>query len=192
MLRYFGPSIAAVVLMLNASPVHAEDGPPQFESADPSPNQRAHRPPQEVSVTFNELLDPSSSAMSVFACGVRVDDDTSDVDGDTVSVSLARAPAGRYVVRYTVTGADDTPAERSDPTRGSHSFSLHTSRCHASDERHHPDGKRHGDVAHPLGDDHRGDADAADLAIVLGLPALIGVAGGTLLRSRSRRRRVAS
>ena len=112
----------------------AQPGTPSYESSDPAKGEMAHQRVEEVSVTFNELLDPSSAELTVSACGQGVDDGAVSVTGFTVEVGVEDHPVGSYTVAYKVSGADDTPAERESPTEGSFAFSYHSTRCGGEEE----------------------------------------------------------
>jgi CopC domain len=147
-----GAALALIAGMLGA-PALAE-APPQFEDSDPENGQMVHSI-SEASATFNELLDPTASTLSVSACGQKVDDGNVEVSGMTVSVGIAKKPVGTYVASYSVTGIDDTPGERADPTEGTFSFSYHEAECEGDDhDGGHGDGDGDGDGDHS---DHDGD-----------------------------------
>ena len=172
-------AVMTLVTLSWAAAALADEGRPEFVTGDPAPGTTAHDPPERVSVTFDETLDPLASTLSVFACDERVDDGEVIVADDTMSVGLEETPPGRYRVEYTATGADDTPEERQEPTTGSYTFSLHTRRCNTGgdDPRDRPDdpgpGHHHDDEhggkgrdRHPRdrhgsggGRDHRSHAD---------------------------------
>ena len=121
---------ALLFVLLPAGEAFAEPGPPEREESDPEPGEVVHHV-HEVSVTFNEALDPTSSRLRVHACGKRVDSGVMQFSptGETISVEVEESPPGRYEATYRVRGLDDTPEERMTPSEGSFSFALHYSRC---------------------------------------------------------------
>lgn len=147
----------------------AQPGTPTYESSDPAPGEMAHQRVEEVSVTFNELLDPSAAELTVSACGRVVDDGAVSVTGFTVEVGVEDNPVGTYTVAYKVSGADDTPAERESPTEGSFAFSYHSTRCGSeegtengehdghNDHQKEDEGSRH--EGHGTGSRHEDDHD---------------------------------
>ena len=156
----------------------AQPGTPSYESSDPAKGEMVHQRVEEVSVTFNELLDPSSAELTVSACGRVVDDGAVSVTGFTVEVGVHDNPVGTYTVFYRVSGADDTPAEKESPTEGTFAFSYHSARCGGEEESgngehdghngHNKEDKgsrheRHGTGGHKDGHDG-GSGDAAHAA----------------------------
>ena len=145
--------IGAAALMLItalALPAAAEPGTPKKVSSDPQPRATVHHV-HEVSVTFNEPLDPTVSNLRVFACDERVDSGEPRFSEtyETISVDLDESPPGKYSVVYHATGVDDTPEERANPTEGSFGFALHYARCEDDDKKHDHDKKNDkGDHGH--------------------------------------------
>lgn len=151
--------IAALLFGAFAPSAGAAPGSPSYESSDPARGERVHKV-EEVSITFNEILDPNSSDMNVTACGDDVTRGDSEVVGDTISVEVGASPPGTYVVTYSVSGLDDRP-EGADPSRGSYRFSLHLDKCE-NDGGHHndkPNKGRGGHDGHGKGDREPGGRD---------------------------------
>ena len=102
-----------------------------------------HQSFDSVSVTFNELIDPATAELNVSACGENVDDENVTVTGFTVEVGIVDNPVGTYTLSYSVSGADDTPGERENPSKDSFPFTYHSKDCGDDDENGGHDG--HGD-----------------------------------------------
>lgn len=149
-------AVATLFLGVLAPSAGADHGPPHFVGSDPARGEKVHKV-EEVSVTFDEALDFSSSELGVSACGQDVTAGEPEVVGDTISVEIGDEPPGTYVVTYSVSGLDDTPEERMEPTQGSYEFSLHYPECEDDgDGDNHHDGpdKPRGDGHHGGGGDH--------------------------------------
>lgn len=141
----------------------ADPGSPQREGSDPEPGEIVHHV-DEVSVTFNETLDPTSSRLRVHACGKRVDSGEMQFSptGETISVSLDESPPGSYEATYRVRGLDDTPEERADPSEGSFSFALHYKRCEKDNGTGHGHGNGGNNKDHNKGGHDRGGHSGGD------------------------------
>lgn len=144
---------------------------PTYQSSDPDDGAMLDHPPSEVTVTFSEPLD-SSSTMSVFdECGKEIDSGPATTSLTEMKVGIAeKTPAGTWKVVYTAVGL----AGATGKTNGSFEFMVHHGTpCKKGGSGHppgghHPPGKgkgngnnNHGN--HPNGngggDDDHGDHD---------------------------------
>ena len=150
--------VPALVVGFLSVPAAATPGPPEYESSDPPPGKKTHTKTTEVSVTFNEILDPSTAELSVSACGETVDDGRPPtVTMETISIGIGENPVGTYTVVYKVSGADDTPQEKAAPTEGSYAFSYHSTQCGGSEPGDGPDGEHgHHEGGHDNGSGDHG------------------------------------
>lgn len=147
-------AVPALVAGILSVPAAAGPGPPTYESSDPAGGEKMHVKATEVSVTFNETLDPSTAELSVAACGEIVDDGSPPTaTAETVSIGIAENPVGTYTVSYKVSGADDTPEEKATPTEGSYTFSYHSRQCGGTED---PGGNGDGHGHHDGGHDNGG------------------------------------
>ncbi len=81
---------ATLGVLFLAAPASAA---PTYESSEPAAGSTAHKPPERVSVTFSEPLDPSSELTVTDDCGRRIDDGEVEVLGMEMSVGSAiRSP----------------------------------------------------------------------------------------------------
>jgi methionine-rich copper-binding protein CopC len=94
--------LAVLVVVLGPRAVGAQDGP---RPTDTSPEQGGvvTRAPDEVSMTFDEPLDPSSRLEVHDECGRLVSGDT-EITVDEMSTPLTLKPKGHYVVSWSATG----------------------------------------------------------------------------------------
>ncbi|HYN36818.1 MAG TPA: copper resistance protein CopC [Actinomycetota bacterium] len=138
-------AVPALVAGILSVPAAADPGPPAYESSDPARGEKMHTKATEVSVTFNEILEPSAAELSVSACGETVDDGRPPtVTMETISIGIGENPVGTYTVAYKVSGADDTPQEKATPAEGSYTFSYHSKQCGGSGEPGDGNGEGHG------------------------------------------------
>ena len=108
--------IAVTALSLMATPVLAHAF---LNHADPGAGASLTEAPKEISLSFTEKLDPSSSGVSVSdATGHDVEAAAPTVSGDTVAVALKPLPPGTYRVSWHAMSLD------SHGTEGSYSFSI--------------------------------------------------------------------
>lgn len=99
--------------------------PPEYESSEPADGERLHRPPSEVTITFSEPIDPSSTMKVLDECGRVVDDRRPTVTLNEISVKLAWTPSGDYRVEYE---AKSVPSGLAGTAEGSFRFSVHAGR----------------------------------------------------------------
>lgn len=166
-------SYAAVLLLAAAAPaVASQAAPPQYESSEPSDGATVHQPPERVEATFDQPLDDSSSLVVTDACDRTVDDGRTEVDGNTMSVALEKAPSGEYHVEWTAVGLGGVTGT----SKGHFTFTAHGGKaCDGEKTDHHPDHPDDpDDPDHPdhpddgkgnhddHGDDHGGSSDHDD------------------------------
>ncbi len=133
--------VAAAATTLPAAAAAAGERAPQYVSSEPSPGEKVHEAPREVSVTFSEPLDRTSSLAVVDECGRRIDIRDTDVRANKMSVELARFPSGKYVVAYKATGLAGVTGTNS----GSFAFRVHAGRsCDGNGMGHGEHGNGHG------------------------------------------------
>ncbi|MDQ4144955.1 MAG: copper resistance protein CopC [Actinomycetota bacterium] len=160
-------SLAAVALMcLLWAPAWADHGGPHMVSSDPEEGAKAHSV-DEVSVTFDELLDPDPESydLDVEVCGENATEGSPQLqeDGRTISVAVSGDDPGTYVVEYRVSGLDETTEEETEPTEGSYRFSLHYTGCdrdkgNDNNHKNHNNGGKDKN-GHGKHSDHRGSND---------------------------------
>ncbi len=170
--------IAFVVVLLGAlgGPARAES--PTFMGSDPERRETVHSV-EEVSVTFDEPVDPESSELQVSACDKDVTEGEPFVtpeDPNTITVEVDGENPGTYLVEYSVEGVIDEPDE--PPAQGSFEFYLHYARCkedrngHNGHNGHNKGGNKKGGKGHHHGkrkrdhgsghEGHAGSDDGAD------------------------------
>jgi len=158
----------ATVLVLSAAlpAVASQSAPPRYVSSEPSDGATVHQPPERVEVTFDQPLDESSRLVVRDQCDRRVDDETTNVEGNTMSTRLTAESSGDYHVEYSAVGLGGVTGTNS----GHFTFTAHAgdacdgkSRRHDQHGRHGRDGdgngghkKDHGDTGHENRDDHSG------------------------------------
>jgi methionine-rich copper-binding protein CopC len=106
--------VSAAALVLGTAPAWAHS---RLESSDPASGSSIASGPRQVSLTFNEPLQPGFTVITVI--GPDGNDyhsgDPAEVD-DTVSVSvLPLGPAGTYKIGYRVVSADGHPVSGNIP-----------------------------------------------------------------------------
>lgn len=102
-------TVAALAAGAGTASAHA-----QIEGSDPAPGSVLSSPPDRVTLTFGEAVEPTPGAVQVFDDHlVRVDQDDSgaaDPDGYQLGVSLRPGlPAGTYTVSWRVSATDTHP-----------------------------------------------------------------------------------
>jgi methionine-rich copper-binding protein CopC len=100
--------LCALALLLGAAPAAAHA---QLVGSDPEDGAGLTTPPEEVSLTFNETVQPEFAALTVVGPD-GAEWQTGDVtaDGPTVTVAVRPlGPAGRYEIGYRVISADGHP-----------------------------------------------------------------------------------
>lgn len=143
-------TIGAVVALtaLWAGPASAA---PTYVSSEPADGERVHKAPEEVSVTFSEPLDPSSTLEVRDDCGRRADDEDVRVENNTMTVGMAVAYSGTYTVLYEAVGL----AGLTGTTEDDFNFTVHMGPgCDGSAGGHGGHGDEGGGTEH--GDGHQG------------------------------------
>lgn len=90
-------------------------------SSSPQDGAEVHRAPSEVSFSFSEPLDPSSSIQVKDACGRPASSGTTNVELNEMSTSLVMKPSGRYVATYKAVGLGGVTGTE----EGSITFTVH-------------------------------------------------------------------
>jgi methionine-rich copper-binding protein CopC len=130
--------VAGVWLAVPTSAQEAGEQAPARTDSEPPDGAFLHEPPDDVTVTFSEPLDPSSSLAVFDECGRQIDAGDSTATGTDLHVSIAEQPAGVYVARYTATGIGGITGT----TEGEISFEVHFGPACDGDEQE--DGGGHG------------------------------------------------
>jgi methionine-rich copper-binding protein CopC len=109
--------ICGFALLLGSAPAFAHT---RLQSSDPSDGASLATPPERVSLTFNEAVQPGFSTLTVIGAeGTEYQTGEVSADGDTVSIAvLPLGPAGRYEIGYRVMSEDG------HPVTGSVAFTL--------------------------------------------------------------------
>lgn len=94
---------------------------PTYVASEPEEGEQVHKAPDEVTVTFSEPLDASSTMEVRNECGKRVDDGEITVELNQMSIGIAKKPVGEYQVDYVAVG----PAGVTGSTEGSFTFTVH-------------------------------------------------------------------
>lgn len=134
-----------VALLAAAPAALAERGPasPTLQSSEPGDGEKLHEPPSEVSLTFSEPLDASSTIIVTDECDRRVDSGEVTVQLTEMSVPLEKTPLGHYEVVYEAKGIGGVTGT----TNGSIHFELvHGGKScdgSSSDHDHHDKKKDH-------------------------------------------------
>lgn len=113
--------IVALLAWGSGAAAHPGAG-PRYVTSDPEPGEQRKNPPGEVTITFSEPLDDSSKALILDACDRRIDDRTSEVFANELSIGIATTPAGEYRVFYEATGLGGATGT----TRGAFGFEVTT------------------------------------------------------------------
>ena len=165
-----------LVLMAALPAVASQPAPPRYQSSEPSDGATVHQPPDRIEATFDQPLDDSSLLAVQDECGRRVDDGSTTVDGNSMTVGLSKKPSGEYHVAYKAVGLGGITGESTghftftahggDPCNGGPGKHDHDD----DDEKDHDDHKDdnsdrhkngHGDDDHSTNPDHdRHDSDA--------------------------------
>ncbi|MGH2736494.1 MAG: copper resistance CopC family protein, partial [Actinomycetota bacterium] len=160
--------VAVAWLALPAAAQEAEEA-PEMTGSEPQDGAFLHEPPEDVTITFSEPLDPSSTLAVFDECGRQVDAGDTTVTLNELHVSIALKPSGVYVARYTAVGV----GEVTGTTEGQISFEVHFGPdCDGEDDEdkgggghHHGDGKGDGKGGGNNHEDHQGgSADAHEQA----------------------------
>ena len=151
---------ALVALFLAAAPAAAQAAPPQYQSSNPDRGATVHQPPDRVEVTFDQPLDETSTLVVTDECDRRVDNESTEVDGNSMSIGIVEKPAGEYHVEYSARGL----AGITGTGTGHFTFTVHAGKgCKGGDHNHHGNGnngKKNHENGHGGngGDDHGDDA----------------------------------
>jgi methionine-rich copper-binding protein CopC len=112
----------AALLVLVAAPAAASQvAPPQYESSEPAEGATVHKAPDRIEVTFDQPLDDTSSLSVTDGCDRDVDDEATEISGDTMSVGLELKPSGNYHVEYVARGLAGVTGEN----EGHFTFTAH-------------------------------------------------------------------
>lgn len=106
--RGFVGAAALALVVVWAAPALAA---PQRLSAEPEPGAELHEPPAEVRLTFSEPLDESSEIRVFDECKRRLDDGSTVVELNEMSVDLKLGPTGVYRVVYLAAGLSGSTQE---------------------------------------------------------------------------------
>ncbi len=111
--------VAALALLLGAAPAFAHT---RLQSSDPADGSSTAGGPQQVSLTFNEPMQPGFATVTVIGPdGQPYQSGEVTADGGTVRIAVSPlGPAGRYEIGYRVISEDG------HPVAGSVGFTLTT------------------------------------------------------------------
>ena len=145
----------ALCAVLTGSTVALAAAPPTRVSSEPEPGEELHEAPEQVSITFDQPLDPASFIAVENHCGNRVDDRDTEVTGNTMEVALTGRHSGTYHVSYFAKGLAGVTGQHTQ----SYTFEVHGGpSCGPGDDHQHDDDDDH-DGKH---DDHDGKHDDDD------------------------------
>ena len=165
-----------LVVAVAVPAVASQPAPPRYQSSEPSDGATVHQPPDRVEVTFDQPLDDSSSLGIKDECGRTVDDGSTEVDGNSMSIGVAEKPSGDYHVEYTAVGLGGLTGR----SEGHFTFTAHGGKpCDGGkndhddhdddDENDHDDhgdkdhdSDRHDDDDHSTTTDHGSDHSSSD------------------------------
>ena len=153
--------LVLVGVLLSWAAIAAARPGPQYQDSEPDKGEAVHEAPDEVRISFNSPLDPSSSMTVTDECQRRVSGNTTAAGLD-MSAPITRDPSGLYTVSYTAKGLGGTGT-----TNGSFVFEVHTGpSCDGTDSGHHhhgggTDGSTHHDHS-GSGDHHHGGPHHSD------------------------------
>ena len=128
---------------------------PTYQSSEPEDGAHLDEPPSEVTATFSEPLDPSSSMIVHDACGNEIHSGPAEVQLNEMTVGIGKTPSGTYHVVYKAIGVAGGAA--TGTSTGQFDFRVHEGApCAGGKEHDHhdPDKKDH--------DDHRSKHDDHD------------------------------
>jgi copper resistance protein C len=107
---------------------------PTYLSSEPADGAKLHKPPKEVSITFSEPLDASSTMTVRDHCGRTLDNGKVQVQLNEMRVGIAITPSGHYMVTYTAVGL----AGLTGSTKDNFSFQVHAGEsCDGADHGNH-------------------------------------------------------
>ena len=161
MKRLVTSGAAALLLVLIAAPAAAQVA-PQYVSSTPEDGETVHQAPARVEVEFDQPLDDSSSLAVTDECDRQLDDGSTEVDGNTMSIEIVETPAGDYHVEYIARGVEGVTGEN----EGHFTFTVHAGEsCDGKKHGHHGNGgkKNDGHGGHEReGGKHSGKHDDMD------------------------------
>jgi methionine-rich copper-binding protein CopC len=114
-----GPAGASVIAIQAQDAAAAA---PDYLSSEPENGAMLEEAPSEVSVTFDEPIDPDSSLSVSDECGRKLDDGNVQVNPNSMSVGIALKPSGTYTVTYFVKGLGGVTGQQT----GTFSFMVHS------------------------------------------------------------------
>lgn len=142
---------AMVAMVFAAAPAalaRAQEMAPTVRSADPPPGSQMHKAPAEVTLTFSEPLDPSSTMSVRDSCKQQIDNGAVVINLTEMRVGIQDTPSGVYKVAFTAVGVGGVTGETSD----SYTFTVHGGKPCGSM----PPGHDHGGGPPDEGHDHGG------------------------------------
>jgi methionine-rich copper-binding protein CopC len=150
-----GPAAASAV----AGQARDAAAAPDYLSSEPENGAMLDEAPEQVSVTFDEPIDPDSSLSISDECGRKIDDGNVQVDPNSMTVGISLTPSGTYTATYFVKGLGGVTGQQT----GTFSFMVHSGESCDGGDGHggHGNGgggKGHGNGGHGggKGDGHRG------------------------------------
>src|SRR6201992_2187577 len=110
--------IGIVALLLVASP-HGASAHAALDHAEPKAGNKLAIPPQEVTLSFTEKLEPAFSTITVTnAAGAHIETGKAQVEGSRMSIPVRSGGSGTYHVDWRVLSVD------SHRTKGSYTFEV--------------------------------------------------------------------
>jgi copper resistance protein C len=111
--------VIALSLLLVALAHHGAQAHAFLDHAEPAADSTVNTPPQDLTLTFTQNLEPAfSSAEVTDANGTRVDQGKPQISGNVMRVGLKALSAGSYKVHWRVLSVD------THTTQGSFSFQV--------------------------------------------------------------------
>ena len=120
--------LVALSMSAEAAPTLA----PGYVSSEPEDGAMLDNAPEEVSVTFDEPLDPGSELAVTDECGRAVDDGNVSIQANQMSVGIALTPSGDYTVTWLAKGI----AGATGQDTGNFSFMVHHGPACDGDDGH--------------------------------------------------------
>ena len=102
------------LLVTGATSALAAQAAPSRVSSEPEPGEELHEAPEQVSITFDQPLDPSSFIAVENHCGERVDDKDTEVTANEMTVDLTSKVSGTYHVEYFAKGVAGVTGAKSE------------------------------------------------------------------------------
>ncbi|WP_412539106.1 copper resistance protein CopC [Longispora sp. K20-0274] len=180
---------AAVITVAALIGVGALAGPASahntLKSSSPAANATLATPPDSVTLTFAEKLDPATTSVTVTGPDGGPASDPSSIDGMTVVVKVRPGAAGKYTVTYKLVSDDGDPVTDSfafTATAGNKPTAAPATTSPAKDPK--ASVAPTATQAAPTGSDTKDDGTPTWVWILVGLAVLVVLGGGLVLARR--------